>query len=303
MFQSYWGASRIIEESGCDVVYYPYTLESLHRPTRAGRIVTVHDLLPLAYPRVYPRTVQLWRRLLLPLLRGVDAVITPSVNTREGLIVQGGFERWRLRVIPQGFRPMARTGPRERLRAVDPYILYVSSSHYPYKNNEFLLRVFDAISQRIPHRLVIVAKHDRRFTPALEAHRLTSRVRDRIELRDEVNEADLRQLYEDASLFVYPSEFEGFGIPPLEAMAAGVPVVASNAASIPEVCGTAAEYFAPWNEGDAQSAILSVLNEPARQHELRQAGSRRAAEFSWSRTAAHIIQLAQEVVACATMRR
>jgi glycosyltransferase involved in cell wall biosynthesis len=161
--------------------------------------------------------------------------------------------------------------------------VYVGSVK-PHKNLVTLLAAFASLSPEIPHDLVVVGRRARMTTDAA-ALREAERMGSRVAITGELAFDDVRAHVAHADLLVMPSLFEGFGLPPLEAMAAGVPCVVSNAASLPEVCGDAAEYCDPRDAASIAAAIRRVLGDPARQAELRERGRARTALFDWDRCA------------------
>jgi glycosyltransferase involved in cell wall biosynthesis len=171
-------------------------------------------------------------------------------------------------VIPHGI-DHERFSPRSGQR--QPFLLYPARS-WPHKNHERLFEAFTAVRARRPE-LRLVLTGGGRFAALPEG----------AEARGIVSAAELVELYRHASALVFPSLYEGFGQPPLEAMACGCPVVCSNAGSLPEVCGSAARLFAPDDSAAAAAAIEEVLAEPA---PWQAAGLARAAEFTWTRSAA-----------------
>jgi glycosyltransferase involved in cell wall biosynthesis len=174
-----------------------------------------------------------------------------------------------------------------------PYLLCVSSSQYPYKN---LIRLFEAylrVVRKFPHKLIVVGKRVPRFAQEIEARIVDLGLAYRILLMENLSDREMAALYRNADAFVYPSLYEGFGIPVLEAY--GIPVVASDAASIPEVCGNAAYYIDPLSVESLAEGIVTVLTDGALRERLRQAGFERVKQFSWQRTAQEILNACESV--------
>ncbi len=183
------------------------------------------------------------------------------------MIERLGVDSARIRVIPYGvdherFRPSARTR--------QEFILY-PANRWPHKNHARLFEAFALLRLERPElRLVLTGSgHDSGAPPG-------------VEVRGHVSDDELTELYATASALVFPSLYEGFGLPPLEAMASGCPVVAAHAGSLPEVCGDAARYFDPTSPAEIAQAVLDVLASP---DEWSARGVRRAAEFTWDRAA------------------
>lgn len=265
-------------------------------------VTTIHDVAFRRLPHLFPLKHRLLLNLLIPLAVGnAAAVITGSEATRRDLIELYEVDAEKVTVTPYAagptYRPMdpdeARRAVSSRLRLPVPYILSVGVLQ-PRKNLPRLVRAYNRIAARIPHRLVVAGKEgwDNEElaaavaqSPAGKAPLFTGYVAD----------ADLPVLYAAADLFVYPSLYEGFGLPPLEAMACGTPVLTSDVSSLPEVVGEAGMTVDPHDEAAIAAAIEQLLGDPARRAEMSAAGIRRASEFSWERTARQTIAVYERV--------
>jgi glycosyltransferase involved in cell wall biosynthesis len=173
-------------------------------------------------------------------------------------------------------------------RGLQPYVLYVGG-HWAHKNVRRLLSAFRQLKGPDGLRLVLVGGGPvRNITEVIARLDLGDRV---VLLRD-LPDADLSSLYADCSVFVCPSLYEGFGLPVLEALAHGAPVACSNSSSLPEVAEQAAVYFDPRSVSDIAGQIQALLDNRALAGELRSAGPRQAARFSWERTAQEVHAIA-----------
>lgn len=243
-------------------------------------VVVVHDAAPLRHPAWYSGAYAAWQRALLPAVaRRARRLITVSAFSRRELVDLLDVDPARVAVVPGGvdarFTPAADApAARAALRLVRPYVLCVAS-HTARKN----LAALAPAARRLAVdgvEVVVAGGHRPQF--AREAGL------DRLRLLGPVDDALLPGLYAGAAAFALPSRYEGFGLPVLEAMACGTPVVASTAAALPETCGGAARLAAP--DGEAFAAALTALLRDGRERqELRDAGLRRAARFSWDATA------------------
>jgi glycosyltransferase involved in cell wall biosynthesis len=161
-----------------------------------------------------------------------------------------------------------------------PFLLYVGNVK-PHKNLSGLIRAFALIADQTNHDLLIVGKKEGFITgdetSSVEGAKLEGRVR----FTGHVSDASLRQYVAHAEVLVFPSLYEGFGLPPLEAMAAGCPVIASGVASLPEICGDAALYCNPYQPRDIASKILELLADDELRRALKLKGSARARKFTW----------------------
>jgi glycosyltransferase involved in cell wall biosynthesis len=186
---------------------------------------------------------------------------------------------------------------KHQLKPEHKIILYVGSEH-PRKNLGVLLEAFARVARHDPNvRLLKVGE------PGVAAGRaafLTAcdrlSVRSRVRLLGTLNDDDLRLVYSMADVFVFPSTFEGFGLPPLEAMACGCPTVISRATSLPEVVGDAAVLCDPSDAAAVTHGINSILDNPARARELRERGLKHAAQFTWENVAQKTLAVYQRVL-------
>ncbi|HEV8462321.1 MAG TPA: glycosyltransferase family 1 protein [Gaiellaceae bacterium] len=250
---------------GADLVHYPLTLRL---PAMAPSVVTLHDVQHLDLPRMFPRSELLFRRVAWHRsVRHADRVIVISEFVRERAVAKLGLDRNRIRVVPQGLdhaRLTPGTGERE------PFVLY-PARRWPHKNHARLFESFALVRAERPDlRLVLTGGGDFSDAP------------DGVDVRGHVSTEELTSLMQTASALVFPSLYEGFGLPPLEAMACGCPVAASNAAALPEVTAGAARLFDPNDPRAIAEAVLDVLDAP---DQWRERGLARAGQFSWDATA------------------
>jgi len=258
---------------------------------RFRRVVTIHDLIYARFPEAHAGIRDKGMKVLVPWgARRSDRVICDSQSTREDLIGLIGLPAERIDVVPLGVGAVRREAPLEEreVRArfgleARPVVLSLSAKR-AHKN---LLALIAALA-RLPaeSRPVLVlpgyaTAHEAELRERTQALGLDADVR----FPAWVSAAELEGLWALARAFVYPSLYEGFGLPVLEAMARGVPVACSNASSLPEVAGEAALLFDPHDEAAIAAAITRLLEEPALAEELRARGLVRAREFSWERTA------------------
>jgi glycosyltransferase involved in cell wall biosynthesis len=250
---------------GADVVHYPLTLRI---PPLRPSVVTLHDVQHLELPQMFPRSELAFRKLAWHRsVRSADRVIVISEFVRERAVARLGLDPARLRVVPLGLDHATLTpGPEER----EPFLLYPARA-WPHKNHARLFEAFALVRREQPElRLVLTGGGDLPAVP------------DGVEARGRIPWPEVVGLMQRASALVFPSLYEGFGLPPLEAMACGCPVASSNAAALPETVGDAALLFDPNDAQAIAAAILEVLDAPG---EWRQRGLARAAQFSWDATA------------------
>jgi glycosyltransferase involved in cell wall biosynthesis len=263
-------------------------------------ITTIHDISFRRHPEWFPLKHRILLNLLIPMAaRNAAHVITGSEFTRSDLIGAFDLPPEKVTVTPYAadpiYRPIepdaARRAVKQRFGLRGPFVLAVGVLQ-PRKNLPRLVRAFARVARDTPHTLALVGKpgwaHEE-LNRAAAASGLGSR----IHFTGYVPDADLPFLYNATDLFVYPSLYEGFGIPPLEAMACGTPVVTSNVTSLPEVVGDAALTVDPTDESALADAIRRALADEPLRSRLRAAGLARAAAFSWERTAALTLEVYQ----------
>jgi alpha-1,3-rhamnosyl/mannosyltransferase len=261
-------------------------------------IVTVLDLIPHRIPELYMRGKSRWRFRLgrwleRRALRGATGLIAISEYTRDDLVRLLGIPEERIAVthlgVRAGLQPALEAEVaafRRRHRLQPGYLLYVGGIDRR-KNIPFLLEVLRTILVERPETELVLAgtyRDDADFPELLERLRKTG-LEERVRLAGYIAEDDLAPLYSGASVFVYPSLYEGFGLPPLEAMTCGTPVVAADATSLPEVLGHAALLVDPHDVGEFAEAIVTLLDHPERRRECSESGRRRAQRFTWEATA------------------
>ena len=188
----------------------------------------------------------------------------------------------------------------ERYGITQPFVLYVSRIEHPGKNHCRLVAAMERLRKvqmargDEPHQLVLVGSRWN-GAEAVDAEIAKLQMGDAVVFPGFVEDEDLPSFYAAADLFVFPSLFEGFGIPPLEAMAAGTPVCASNQGSIPEVVGAAAALFDPYDVDAIARSMDDVLADESRRRDMRQAGYAQIQRFSWSAAGAAVLRLCHEV--------
>lgn len=251
-------------------------------------VVTVHDLAFELYPGMFPRTWRtLYRTGLRAAVRRADAIIAPSRNTAEDLLSRTNVRPERLHIVPLAASLEVRSDDPEatlaRLKIPPPYILFVGTLE-PRKNLVRLIRAYRRVAAAgLPHALVLAGPLGWE-NQALHREIALSGPGD-IVMTGAVSEADRDALYRGASAFAYPSVYEGFGLPVLEAMARGVPTIASSSSSVPEVAGEAALSVNPRSVREISHAIETVLTDPELAEKLSLRGRARAERFSWDETA------------------
>ncbi len=258
---------------------------------RFRRVVTVHDLIYARFPEAHAGIRDKGMKVLVPqAARRSDRVIADSQSTRDDLVEMLGIHADRIDVVPLGLGSVRRAAPigeretRARFELGERRVLLSLSAKRPHKN---LLALIGALAQ-IPaaERPVLVlagypTAHEAELRARVAGEGLAADVR----FPDWLSAEELEGLWALAEAFVFPSLYEGFGLPVLEAMARGVPVACSNASSLPEVAGEAALLFDPHDEAAIAGALHRLLDDPKLCERLRSRGLIRVSEFTWERTA------------------
>lgn len=240
-------------------------------------VTTYHDINFLTEHNYVPRMV----KLQTASLRRADAVVAISNNTKADMLRYFDIDPAKIRVIYHGIdTPVIPETLSGRL-VKDPYILYVGARHL-FKNFDTFITAFAQIAHRYPEVKVVCTRSD--ITPAEGEMLKRLGVADRVQVV-KADEMTLNRLYRDALFFVFPSKYEGFGMPILEAMVNGCPVALANASCFPEIAGDSGLYFDPSDVDSIAGVLERMLDDENLRSELREKGYRRAAQFSWQRTA------------------
>lgn len=282
----------------------PDLTHCLHFPTplpaRHPLAVTVHDLTPLAVAgsmRAFPHLMayQWWNRRMA---RVADAIVTPSAFTAADVERRFPAARGKTRVTLEAADDFTNgpVGELPLLAAAAPYVLSMGSTK-PHKDLPTLLRAFATIAPTHPDlRLLLVGGDVPDYVTSVLPEAPLG-VRARVGFTGRVEDATLRALYANAAAFAFPSTYEGFGLPPLEAMALGAPVVTTSAASLPEVVGEAAVSVEPGDPDALADALASVVDDAVLAADLRARGLRRAAAFTWAATAEATVEAYRRAIA------
>ncbi|HMD51192.1 MAG TPA: glycosyltransferase family 1 protein [Solirubrobacteraceae bacterium] len=258
---------------------------------RFRRVVTIHDLIYACFPDAHPGLRDRGMRVLVPAAaRCSDRVIVDSRSTRDDVVALLGIPDDRVDVVPLGLGALRRepaTPPgetRERLGLDGRRVLLSLSAKRPHKN---LAALIEALASIPPgsRPLLVLPGYPTWHEQELRELAVSAGVGEDVRFPGWLSEAQIEGLWDLADGFVFPSLYEGFGLPVLEAMARGVPVACSNASSLPEVAGDAALLFDPRDRSAIAAAVERLLGDPAAVQRLRSAGLQRAREFTWERTA------------------
>lgn len=293
---------RIIARTNPDLCHFTNALAPLwlNKPY----VLSIYDATLFLYSRFHPRTRLLAIRLMLPIVaRRASAVLTISQSARNDLVRILKIPTEKIHIVygaaPREFERVTDAAELSRVRQKyalpDQFLLYVGTLE-PRKNLRRLVRVFARLqAQGAIDRLVLAGPHGwsmEDFQQQIDELGLQQSV----QRLGYVPSGDLPALYSLATVFVFPSLYEGFGLPPLEAMACGTPVLSSHNSSLAEICGEAACLVDPLNEDSLYEGLCRLLSDEELRREMGQIGRKRAKEFSWERAARETTAVYQKVL-------
>lgn len=264
-------------------------------------VVTIHDLTPIYFPgRKHNIFFKRWAYffVLKNALKRSAKIIAVSNHTKRDLLKNYPFlDKKKIRVIYEGIEEkFTKRTPNPKSKALNskPYILYVGVWR-EHKNLKGLIRAFEIVKTKFSNlKLIIVGKPDPLY-PEIKEESSKSPFKKDIIIAGYVSDDELVDFYQNASAFVFPSFYEGFGLPPLEAMASCCPVICSNAASLPEILGNAALYFNPYNIDDMAKKILKCLMDKNLREKLIETGLKQVRKYSLKKMAKETLGVYNEV--------
>jgi glycosyltransferase involved in cell wall biosynthesis len=295
--QASWARWRLTGKAEASVAFFPHWDAPIILPP-ARSVVTVHDLIHFRVPDAFPRLRRAAARAVFRrVVSRAARVIVDSDWTRKDLLELEPGTREKLSVVPLGvsseFHPPQTDEPLRR-PVREPFLLCLGNK----KRHKNLIAAVEVLARLLPTypqlQLVAAGEAYEGWDEVLAG--MTERsVREAVVDLPVVTDGELRVLYGRCAAFVFPSRYEGFGLPVLEAMACGAPVVASNASSIPEVTGQAGLLFDPSDVAGMASAVNRLIADPTHRATVTRLGRERALEFSWERTARRTVEILREV--------
>jgi glycosyltransferase involved in cell wall biosynthesis len=298
-----WDLARLLRTDAPDLIHVQYTAPLL---TKVPTVVTVHDVSFLEYPEYFTRAR--WLQLKLTVSRSVKAaarIVTVSEFSRDAIVRAYGLEAAKVRVVHNAANPDFRVVGRERAQHLvkehvhfdAPFIFSVGDLQ-PRKNQIGLIAAFAQLlieHPRLPHHLVLSGQ-DTWFAGKVRDAAQASGFASRIHFTGFVPDHELLQLYNACECFVFPSFYEGFGLPILEAMACARAVACSNTSAMPEVAAGAALMFDPRQTGEIKRALTDILMDSQLRARLERLGTQRAAFFNWEKSARATLEVYTEIV-------
>ena len=303
-----------------DLIHFPHFNVPILTPGRF--VVTIHDLILTHFPTVRATTRQhalyyfknfAYRLVIFAALKRSRRIITVSEFTKQDIVLKFGIRPEKIVVTYEGVANLAKGRDSLFVSKLDNceilaqyhipqnFLLYVGNA-YPHKNLEILLRAFGRLHAEYPDlRLVLVGKLDYFYERVRETARVLNlwqkeNINSPVIFPGYVPDAQLEILYAEARVYVFPSLYEGFGLPPLEAMAKGCPVVSSDRASLPEILGSAAAYFNPEDETDMIVRVKEVLNDKELRAGMIERGLAQAKRYNWWECARETLAVYQEAL-------
>lgn len=272
-------------------------------PTKNPLLITIHDVTMVKYPDMVSSQVRALEPMIRRRLRDGAHVHVPVTAIRDDVLDHFGndiTDPSRIHVIPFSVPDLVERDPSTRIKVLtdgDPYILCIGALE-PRKNHARLIDAFSIIHNANPHVRLFLVGPDGPARPAIDAAlaRLSHEARSRIVITGRVSDGDRSWLLHNAQLVAYPSLYEGFGLPLLEAMTAHTPIVTTREGSLSEVAADAAHYVDAHDTNDIAQGILDVLDSEATRDKLIAAGKNRVSDFSWEKSAQMIADTYKNIV-------
>lgn len=279
-----------------DAVIEPAHFGPFNLPKRIKRITVIHDLTPLIFPHFHRFHSQLLQRIFLKrILKKSDLILSNSQHTTQDILQYFPFTQSKVHTLLLGraleFQPVNTRKYLDEKGITQPYFLYTGTIE-PRKNLELLLEAYELFRQKTEEKvLLIITGKDGWKTATFHQNLEKHPYRQDILLTGYVEKSHLIELYSHALSLIYPSLYEGFGLPVLEALSCQTNVICSNSSSLPEVGGDAAYYFNPKNAEDLAQKMMDVFNNPQKKHDklLKQAN-----KFSWEKYVKEFVEILQK---------
>lgn len=282
---------KIARKLQANLLFSPNTEAPLNENCRF--ITMVHDLIPLRFSDRFSPLTYYFRYYIPQVLQQAEHIVCNSIATANDIVDFYHISAQKITPIllaydSQNFRQLDITSLKEQ----PPYLLYLGR-HNAYKNLQRLLDAFALISCR-DCQLWLAGPPDKRYTPTLKIKVTELGLNDRVKFLDYVPYQQLPILLNQAIALVFPSLWEGFGLPVLEAMACGTPVITSNLSSLPEVAAQAAILIDPYNVAEMTSAMQTIIEDSQLRSHLSHLGLQRASQFSWQKTGRATVEIIQK---------
>jgi len=296
----YYQIPKAVNKYGIDVMFFPKNVLPFFVDCKS--IIVIHDLAYyIPELNAYPLIDTVYMRLMIKSsVKRAHHIIAISENTKKDIIKYTGVEEDKISVVYEApDRKFGQIFDKTELDIIKieynlpEQFIFCCDTITPRKNTARLLAAFDLIKDKIPHKLVLTGGVSWKSKTVSD---MVDSMKDSVIKLGYVPDGDMPLLYNLADLFVYPSLYEGFGLPPLEAMACGCPVITSNTSSISEVVGDAGVMVDPYNIDDLAKAMYDILTNDALRENMTKKGLERAKMFSWEKTARETLKVCKEVL-------
>ena len=266
----------------CDVFWFP-NLNFWQLSKKCRSVITVHDLSFKRIPWAYSKKMRLWHKLVYPRekFNQADKIISVSENTKSDLVNLYNLSNDKIDVVYPGIQPPTSNLQLSTLKLPEKYILYLGTLE-PRKNVESVIKAFEALNQSDLY--LVIAGQKGWLYKNIYRKVQSSKLQANIKFLDYVSQNDRFNLYKNAQVLVWPSYYEGFGFPPLEAMSLGCPVITSANSSLPEVVGEASLLVDPFNANEIKEAINQVINDDGLYKSLIQKGYEQVKKYDWQKS-------------------
>ncbi|PZV18235.1 MAG: mannosyltransferase [Pseudanabaena sp.] len=277
---------KIYQQIKSQLLFSPIPESPLWSQCRS--VVMVHDFIPLRFPNHFSPLTPYHRYYVPQVLKQAEYIICNSQSTADDVIHFCNISANKILPIllgydSQHFQPEKELNYKSPNHSLYPYFLYIGR-HDPYKNISRVISAFANLNPNREYQLWLSGPSDDRYTPSLKKQVQELGITDRVKFLDYVPYDDLPKIISRAIALVFPSLWEGFGLPVIEAMACGTPVITSNLSSLPEVAGDAAILIDPYKVAEITDAMQAIANDTGLRSHLSQLGLQRATQFSWAKT-------------------
>ncbi len=293
---------RILEKCGLDLVHFPHF--NIPVSYKGRFIVTIHDLILFQYPTSKASTLsapayflkkKAYHHVINRAIKNSERIIAVSEHTKEDILKNFKINPKKVLVTYEGVdtieKPILENAETilKKYGIIKPYILYVGNA-YPHKNLDRLISAFKRVVKKHPGLSLVLAGKEDYFYKRLKKSVIEDEVSS-VVFPDHIDEDHLPTIYREAKLYVFPSLYEGFGLPPLEAMARNIPVASSSASCLPEILGEAAFFFDPRGISETSEAIEKVLTDNDLRKKLIEAGKKQIRKYSWEKMAKETLEI------------
>jgi len=287
---------KIFASCGLDLVHFPHF--NIPVSYKGKFVVTIHDLILFRYPTRKASTLsapayffkkKAYRRVINRAIKKSEKIIAVSEHTKKDILENFNIDPKKIIVTYEGVdaieKPLLENSETvlKKYGIMKPYILYVGNA-YPHKNLDRLISAFKGIAKKHSGLSLVLAGKEDYFYKRLKKSVADNEISN-VVFPDHIDEDHLPTVYREAKLYVFPSLYEGFGLPPLEAMARNIPIVSSNASCLPEILGSAAYFFDPRGISETSEAIEKVLMDNDLRKYLIEAGKKQIKKYSWGKMA------------------